>query len=139
METINTAIFLDDTHYSFSYRIGTMEGCCGAGVIAALEVHDDAVLSLPTQQRSWIALKIGECIVRSMKENNFGMALCTTLAPEVEVHDPSQAYYHSMSSSHKPELNLGTIFEQLGAERSCTVRNPRTGNSITSYTLDVTD
>jgi hypothetical protein len=131
-------ITMGDTDFAFGYRLGTMEGCCGIGILADLRDHQREVTArLPKRAQRALAGKLGGAIADIARQNDYGILMISTLAPESVVEDPRMAYYFDSENTHNQDFNLGTVARALGGRRGVTSRNPNTGNDITYYGVNL--
>lgn len=133
-------ITMGGTYFMFGYRLGTMEGCCGIGILADLHDKQSATTAgLSKQEKRALAGKLGEELAEIARENDYGILMISTLAPESVVEDPRMAYYFDSSNKHNQDFNLGTVARALGGRRGVTARNPNTGNDITYYGINLNE
>ena len=131
-------IEMDGTEFRFSYRLGTMEGCCGIGILADLRDRRRGItVDLSKREKRALAAKLGEAILRIARRQDYGILMVSTLAQESKVEDPRNAYYFDSENTHNQDFNLGTVARALGGRRGVTARNPNTGNDITYYGINL--
>jgi hypothetical protein len=133
-------IEMGGTDFMFGYRLGTMAGCCGIAILA--DLHDrqsEVTVGLSKREKRALAGKLGEAIAQIARQNDYGILMISTLAPESVVEDPRMAYYFDSENTHNQDFNLGTVARALKGRRGVTTRNPNTGNDITYYGVNLNE